>query len=415
MIGGLFRKLVKQGSLTVVYADGKSETFGAGAPRATIRFHDRRLPFDLMLRPELVFGEAYMDGRLTADGGDLYDALDILMTNMEQMKMPASLRFARRLRVVTRLLAQLNPAGRARKNASHHYDLSGALYDLFLDSDKQYSCAYFSAPGESLEDAQTGKKRHIAAKLHLDREGLDVLDIGSGWGGLALDLARDCGAKVLGVTLSTEQLAGANARAAKAGLAERVKFSLTDYRALEGQFDRIVSVGMFEHVGVPHYPAFFAKANALLKDDGVMLLHTVGRIDGPGASNPWISKYIFPGAYTPALSEMIPVIERAGLIVTDVEILRLHYADTLRLWRQRFRARWDEAAKIYDERFCRMWDFYLAAMELGFRRAGQVVFQVQLAKKIDSLPITRDYMVDNERGMTVADAEPRPRRAGGMT
>jgi cyclopropane-fatty-acyl-phospholipid synthase len=412
MIRGLFRKLVRQGSLTVVFADGSQETFGTGAPRATIRFHDRRLPFDLALRPELVFGEAYMDGRLTADGDDLYDTLDILMTNMEQVKMPAALRWMRKLRVVTRWLAQFNPASRARRNVAHHYDLSGALYDLFLDSDKQYSCAYYAAPGESLEDAQTAKKRHIAAKLHLDRAGLDVLDIGSGWGGLALDLARDCDANVLGVTLSQEQLAGARARAAKAGLEGQVKFELTDYRALAGTFDRIASIGMFEHVGVPHYSEFFAKTSALLKDDGVMLLHTIGRVDGPGASNPWIAKYIFPGGYTPALSEMLPVIERSGLIVTDIEILRLHYAETLRAWRARFRARWDDAAKLYDERFCRMWDFYLTAMEVAFRRQGLAVFQLQLAKKIDTLPMTRDYMIDDERNMRFAgaDAMPKPLR-----
>ncbi len=286
------------------------------------------------------------------------------------------------------------------------------LYEMFLDRDRQYSCAYFSAPGETLEDAQVGKKRHIAAKLWLNKPGLNVLDIGCGWGGLALDLARDGNANVLGITLSEEQIAVARARSETAQLSSRCKFDLVDYRALKGTFDRIVSVGMFEHVGVAYYPAFFGKVHDLLADDGVAVLHTIGRTDGPGATNPWIAKYIFPGGYTPSLSEMLPAIERAGLMVTDVEILRLHYAETLKEWRQRFRARWADAAALYDERFCRMWDFYLAGSEATFRADGLVVFQIQMAKKLDALPITRDYMVDNERTMRFAGTEqmPRPRR-----
>jgi cyclopropane-fatty-acyl-phospholipid synthase len=402
MLGLLLSRIVRRGTLTLVHCNGKKEVFGTGEPRATIYLHDRRAAFDILGNPELAFGEAYMDGRLTAEGGDLYDTLDILMMNMEQVKTPLLLRVIRRLRVAFKRFGQWNSAGRARKNVAHHYDLSGALYDLFLDSDKQYSCAYFSHPGESLEEAQAAKKRHIVAKLNLDRPGLSVLDIGSGWGGLALDLARDHGANVTGVTLSGEQIAVARDRAAKAGLAGRAVFSLTDYRALAGTFDRIVSVGMFEHVGVPNYAAFFARANTLLADGGVMLLHTIGRLDGPGASNPWIAKYIFPGGYTPALSEMIPAIERSGLHVADVETLRLHYAETLKAWRARFRARWDEAARIYDERFCRMWDFYLTCMEVAFRRQHLCVYQIQLAKRIDALPTIRDYMVDAERAMAKA-------------
>jgi cyclopropane-fatty-acyl-phospholipid synthase len=411
MLGLLLSRLVRQGTLTIIYSNGKSQSFGQGAPHATIRLHDSRVPFDIMRNPELAFGEAYMDGRLTAEGGDLYQTLDILMHNMETMKAPAVLKLARGIRRALKSVRQLNSKRRARRNVAHHYDLSGALYDLFLDSDKQYSCAYFSHPGEALEDAQTAKKRHIAAKLHFDRPNLDVLDIGSGWGGLALDLARDCNAKVLGVTLSEEQLAEARQRAAKAGLSERVKFSLTDYRALAGRFDRIVSVGMFEHVGVPYYKEFFDKTSSLLADDGVMLLHTIGRLDGPGTSNPWITKYIFPGGYTPALSEMLPAIERSGMYVTDIEVLRLHYAETLRAWRSRFRARWDAAAKIYDERFCRMWDFYLTAMEVAFRRQNLVVFQLQLARQIDALPAIRDYMVDDERTMKFAGTDRMPQAA----
>ncbi|MGH6872452.1 MAG: class I SAM-dependent methyltransferase [Rhizomicrobium sp.] len=411
MLGLLLSRIVRKGTLTIVYSNGRREVLGAGEPRATIRLHDARVPFDILRNPELAFGEAYMEGRLTADGGDLYVALDILMSNMEETRTPAFLRLLRALRVVTKALRQRNAVRRARQNVAHHYDLSGRLYDLFLDSDKQYSCAYFSHAGESLEDAQIAKKRHVAAKLHLDRPGLSVLDIGSGWGGLALDLARDLGATVTGVTLSEEQITVANARAAKAGLASRVKFALTDYRALTGAFDRIVSVGMFEHVGVPNYQAFFDKSAALLKDDGAMLLHFIGRLDGPGASNPWIMKYIFPGGYTPALSEVLPAIERSGLFVTDIETLRLHYAETLKAWRARFRDRWAEAAAIYDERFCRMWDFYLTAMEVAFRRQHLCVYQIQLARRIDALPVTRDYMLDDERTMHFAGREHMPHAA----
>jgi cyclopropane-fatty-acyl-phospholipid synthase len=336
-----------------------------------------------------------------------------LMSNLALMRPGGLMGLIRRWRLMTRRWAQHNHSTRARRNVAHHYDLSGQLYDIFLDRDRQYSCAYFSAPGETLDEAQIGKKRHIAAKLYLDRPGLSVLDIGSGWGGLALDLARDSGAKVLGVTLSEEQIGVSRKRAQVSNLAERCRFELIDYRSLSGTFDRILSVGMFEHVGVPYYPAFFTKIRSLLKDDGLALLHTIGRSDGPGVTNPWTAKYIFPGGYTPALSEVIPVIERAGLIVTDVEILRLHYAETLQEWRRRFTAQWNAVAKLYDERFCRMWEFYLAGAEMGFRREGLVVFQIQLAKQIDTLPITRDYMFESERTMRFAGTEamPRPVRA----
>jgi cyclopropane-fatty-acyl-phospholipid synthase len=347
------------------------------------------------------------------ENGDIADLLDLLMHNLSLARPQGALNFMRRWRRITRWFMQYNYASRARRNVAHHYDLSGRLYDIFLDRDRQYSCAYFSTPGETLEEAQIGKKRHIAAKLFLNRAGLSVLDIGSGWGGLALDLARDCGAKVLGVTLSDEQIALARRRAQVAGLSERCRFELVDYRALNGTFDRIVSVGMFEHVGVPYYSAFFSKLRALLKEDGVALLHTIGRSDGPGVTNPWTAKYIFPGGYTPALSEVLPVIESAGLIVTDVEVLRLHYAETLKEWRRRFKTQWHTVAEIYDERFCRMWEFYLAGAEMAFRREGLVVFQIQLARRIETLPIVRDYMFEAERTMRFAGTEamPRPVRA----
>ena len=294
-------------------------------------------------------------------------------------------------RYLARRLMQRNGITRSRKNVATHYDLSGALYDLFLDADKQYSCAFYEKPTDSLETAQENKKRRIAAKLNL-KPGQRVLDIGSGWGGMALHLAEAVDADVTGVTLSQEQLKIANDRAAAARVDERVRFRLEDYRHVEQKFDRVVSVGMFEHVGVNNYETYFKKVASLLEDDGVALIHTIGRSDGPGVTNPWITKYIFPGGYTPALSEILPAVEKAGLIVTDVETLRLHYALTLADWRRRFVANWEAAKNLYDERFCRMWEFYLAGAEMGFRYQGLVVFQLQLAKRVDALPITRDYM-----------------------
>jgi cyclopropane-fatty-acyl-phospholipid synthase len=410
MLDRLFASIVKKGTLILQTADGRRMSFGTGAPEIVLRLHDRRSYYELALNPELKLGELYMDGRLTVENGDIADLLDLLMSNLAQMRPGGLMGLIRSWRLMTRRWAQHNHSMRARRNVSHHYDLSCTLYDLFLDRDRQYSCAYFSEPGETLDEAQIGKKRHIAAKLHLDRPGMSVLDIGSGWGGLALDLARDCGANVLGVTLSEEQIGVARKRSQAANLAEHCRFELADYRALSGTFDRIVSVGMFEHVGVPYYRAFFAKVRSLLKDDGVALLHTIGRSDGPGVTNPWTAKYIFPGGYTPALSEVVPVIERAGLIVTDVEVLRLHYAETLKEWRRRFKAQWNSVAELYDERFCRMWEFYLAGAEMGFRREGLVVFQIQLARQIDTLPITRDYMFESERTMRFAGTEAMPRR-----
>jgi cyclopropane-fatty-acyl-phospholipid synthase len=409
MLKRLLNAIVRQGTLIVTMPDGKELSFGAGMPEVGMRFHDRRAALELALDPELKLGELYMDGRLTPERGDIADLLDLLVSNLALMQYSGTLKWAKNLRRLWRRIAQHNHAARARRNVAHHYDLSARLYDLFLDRDRQYSCAYFSAAGESLDDAQIGKKRHIAAKLFLDRPDLSVLDIGAGWGGLALDLARDSRAQVLGVTLSDEQIALARQRAQRAGLAERCRFELVDYRALTGTFDRIVSVGMFEHVGVPYYPAFFAKIHDLLNDEGVALLHTIGRSDGPGVTNPWTAKYIFPGGYTPALSEMLPAIERAGLIVADIEVLRLHYAETLKEWRRRFKSHWKEVADLYDERFCRMWEFYLAGAEMGFRRDGLVVFQIQLAKRVETLPLTRDYMFESERTMRFAGTEAMPR------
>jgi cyclopropane-fatty-acyl-phospholipid synthase len=413
MINRLLASIMKTGTLVLVTPHGRTVRFGTGEPEIGIRFHDRRGPWELGANPELKLGELYMDGRIAVENGDIADLMNLLMHNLSQSEPKGVMRLTKIWRSLTRPIAQRNHSSRARRNVAHHYDLSGQLYEMFLDRDRQYSCAYFSALEETLDEAQIGKKRHIAAKLFLDRPNLSVLDIGSGWGGLALDLARDCGAKVLGVTLSEEQIALSRTRAQKAGVGERCRFELVDYRALNGTFDRIVSVGMFEHVGVPYYPAFFDKLRALLKDDGVALLHTIGRSDGPGVTNSWIAKYIFPGGYTPALSEVLPVIERSGLIVTDVEVLRVHYAETLKEWRRRFKAQWKEVAEVYDERFCRMWDFYLASSEMAFRRDGLVVYQIQMTKSVDTLPMTRDYMFEAERTMRFAGTQtmPRPIRA----
>jgi cyclopropane-fatty-acyl-phospholipid synthase len=408
MLGPLLDRFLHRGTLTVLMPGGRRERYGAGLPSVTVRLHDRRAAFELLLNPDLKLGELYMDGRLTVEDGEVIDLLALVMMNARQ---PATglRRVLRSWRTFARGLSQFNPAGRSRRHAAHHYDLNGRLYDLFLGRDKQYSCAYFSAPGETLEEAQVGKKRHIAAKLLLNRPGLKVLDIGCGWGGLALNLAQDCGAEVLGVTLSEEQLGVARRRAQLAGVADQCRFELTDYRALGGKYDRIVSVGMFEHVGAPYYDAFFKKVRSLLADNGVMLLHTIGRVDGPGATNPWIAKYIFPGGYVPALSEAVGAIERNSLIVSDVEILRLHYAQTLAEWQMRFKANRAQVAALYDERFCRMWEFYLAASEMAFRFDGQVNFQIQIVKDQMVLPLTRDYMIDSERNMRFAGVCEMPR------
>ncbi len=397
MFASLLNKVFKTGTLTVIWPDGSAGTYGSGLPKAAIRVHGRRTLLSIALRPDLAFGEAYMDGRVTVEEGTIADVLELALSNVPPGSERWITKARTRLRRWARPLTQFNPMGRARKNVAHHYDLSSALFDLFLDADRQYSCAYFAHPTMTLEAAQAAKKRHIALKLNLDRPDLKVLDIGSGWGGLALDLARDAKAEVLGITLSTEQLAMSNTRAQSSGLAERCRFELADYRSITGQFDRIVSVGMFEHVGVNHYDAFFAKLRDLLAPDGVVLLHTIGRTTGPGATDPWTTKYIFPGGYTPAMSEVLAAIERSGLYVMDVEVLRLHYAETLKAWRSRFLKNRSRAAALYDERFCRMWELYLASAEMSFRYARNVVFQFQLAKRLDAVPLTRDYMLEPER------------------
>ncbi len=408
MLDFLLRNYIRQGSLTVRYPGGITRTskWRAGDPQIGIVIQDRSALRALSWDPDLKLGELYMDGRLTIEEGDIVGLMNLLVGNIAQVGgATGTHRTLRLLRQILRAFAQWNPAQAARAHVAHHYDLSGRLYDLFLDVSRQYSCAYFAHDDDTLEMAQAEKKRLIAAKLNFDRPDLSVLDIGCGWGGLAMDLARERQAKVLGVTLSTEQLHVAQELARQNGLADRARFELVDYRALTGRFDRIVSVGMFEHVGARYYPDYFAKVREVLADDGVMLLHTIGRGDGPGATNAWIRKYIFPGGYAPALSEIVPVIEKAGLLVTDVEVLRLHYAKTLSEWQKRFQANRAEITALYDERFCRMWEFYLAGAEMAFRHENQVVYQIQIAKHVGALPLTRDYMMQ-PRSDTEAAAAP---------
>jgi len=392
LLSRYLRRLISNGHLTIIDARGQRHVFGdSSGPSSTIKFHDDRVAYEILFGPSLKFGEGYMTGRIDLLEGSITDFVDLIARNMALAPLPPLARFTALLARLLRRLHQFNPASRAHRNAAHHYNISRQLYEMFLDADRQYSCAYFEAADDSLEAAQYAKKRHLAAKLFL-KPGQRVLDIGCGWGGLGLYLASEAECQVTGITLSSEQLKVARERAAAAHIDGRVDFELRDYRFQEGRFDRIVSVGMFEHVGVNHYTEFFTKVGSLLADDGVAMLHTIGRTDGPGFTDPWIRKYIFPGGYIPALSEVTRAIERTGLIVTDVEVLRLHYAETCAHWQARFQAHRDEARALYDERFCRMWEYYLATSEAAFRHLNTVVFQIQMAKELTALPLTRDYV-----------------------
>ena len=404
IIDATLRRLVRNGRLSVIYPDGSLKTYGDGnGEEVRIRIRDRRTLWRL-LDADRYLGEAYMDGGLMVEKGDIRDFMILLMRNVAKADYPPIVRWLEAMQRRLQLLRQRNTRRRARRNVAHHYDLDGRLYDLFLDSDRQYSCAYFDGPECDLEEAQLAKKRHLAAKLRI-RPGMRILDIGCGWGGLALYLAQVYPeVRVVGITLSTEQLEHARTRAERLGLADRVEFRLQDYRDISERFHRIVSVGMFEHVGVPHYPAFFNKVRDLLSDDGIAVLHSINRADGPGATSRWIDRYIFPGGYIPAMSEVLPAIERARLIVSDVEILRLHYAETLKHWRERFLRRADRAAELYDDRFVRMWEFYLAASEAMFRSGLMNNFQIQMVKDQEAVPLTRDYMFEEERRLKKIDA-----------
>jgi cyclopropane-fatty-acyl-phospholipid synthase len=384
------RKSVRAGNLRVTTAGGATYTLGdgSGCPLA-LRFTTAAAERGVIIDPELKLGESYMDGTLIVEQGSIADVLAVLLS--PRAAPPFWARPYRLLRYLRRRLAQLNLRRRARRNAAHHYDLDDRLYSLFLDADRQYSCAYFETPDQSLDDAQLAKRRHLAAKL-LTGPGQRVLDVGCGWGGLALYLAETCGSRVTGITLSEHQLAAASTRAAEKGQGVIAQFCLQDYREVAGTYDRIVSVGMFEHVGVGFYDEYFRKCSAALEREGIMLLHSICRPEGPNVTNPWIAKYIFPGGYIPALSEVLPAVERAGLLVTDIEILRLHYAETLKHWRRRFLAHRAEVERIYDRRFVRMWEFYLAASEMAFREQALMVFQMQLTKRQGIVPMTRDYI-----------------------
>ena len=399
------KTIVEKGTLRVTGPDGKTRDYGddTGTP-VNITIRTPLAAAKIAADGDLYLGECYMEGSLDVSGGTtIYDALALLLDNARTHKMPKVAKAANAVRIALKRVDQYNPVGKAKNNVAHHYDLSGALYDLFLDRDRQYSCAYFESDDGSLEDAQLAKKRHLAAKLDI-RPGMKVLDIGSGWGGLGLYLAEICGADVTGVTLSEEQHKLSNERAKQRGVSDNVQFLLKDYRHLDTKFDRIVSVGMFEHVGVGHFKEFFAKVNGLLKDDGIAVLHSINRSAGPDATSAWIKKYIFPGGYIPALSEVLPHIEKSGLYVTDIEILRLHYAKTLREWFLRFADHRERAKELYDERFCRMWEFYLAASECAFRYLGMNNFQIQFVKNQNALPLTRNYMTEQEDRLREIDS-----------
>lgn len=409
MLAGLLKSFIRDGAMHLEDSSGRLHSIGDGSrPVCTLRVHSRLADFKAILNPGLTVPEGLMNGGLSVTDGTLYGFLELCARNYHHLEQLPLVRFVRSCDMAR--FGQYNPMDRARRNVAHHYDLSDDLYRLFLDEDRQYSCAYFENPEQSLEDAQLAKKRHIASKLKLER-GNKILDIGCGWGGLALYLARTAEIDVTGLTLSVEQQGVAAQRAKDDQLSDTVRFRLQDYRDETDEYDRIVSVGMFEHVGRRNYREFFSKAERLLKDDGVMLLHSIGRLAEPAPINPFIRKYIFPGADLPALSEVMTAVEPLGLMVTDVEILRLHYAETLRKWRERFIARRDEAARIYDDRFCRMWEIYLVMCELGFRYQELMVFQIQLTKSLDTLPLTRDYMIDWERQQAERDRDAQNQKA----
>ena len=399
LINPLLAKTTSHGTLTVLTPDGAAHVHGEGEPRVTVRIHDPRLLATIAMGPELRAGEAYMDGTLTVEEGGVRGLLALFGMNRTKIRQQPSQKTMKRVVKKLRRFQQTNPVARSRENVAHHYDLSNDLYRLFLDAETMaYSCGYWPG-GEgstSLADAQHAKHGHIARKLNLDREGLRVLDIGCGWGGMAMHLAKHHGAEVVGVTLSKEQKALADERIAAAGLSGQIEIRLQDYRDVPERFDRVVSIGMFEHVGIPQYEAFFGKVLSVLPDDGCALIHSIGRKGGPSATDAWTRKYIFPGGYSPALSETLAAAERSGAWVTDIEVWRLHYAYTIKEWWDRFQENRDAAEAMFDARFCRMWEFYLAAAEMSFRHGKHVNFQLQLAPTRTALPISRDYMLGGE-------------------
>jgi len=396
LLARVLNRLIQKGRLTVIDSFGDTWHFGPkGGRPVSIRVVDAGLPARLLLNPSLALGEGYMDGAFRIESGSLRDLVSICMSNLDALDALPANRLRDWMDAFQNRKLHHNPISRSRANVAHHYDLSTELYDLFLDADRQYSCAYFATGQETLDGAQTLKKKHLAAKLVM-QPGLEVLDIGSGWGGLALELAKQHRARVTGLSLSGEQITAAQDRAKQEGLSDQVSFELRDYRQEQGQYDRVVSVGMFEHVGPSGFDSFFTTLQRVLKPDGVALVHAIGTKAAKGGSDPWIRKYIFPGGYIPPLSQTLAAAERAGLWVTDVEILRLHYAETLRHWSERFAVEREAARDLYDERFCRMWEFYLAVCEMAFRHGNLMVFQIQLAKSRDAVPLTRDYIAKAE-------------------
>ena len=397
LLSKLLSALIHFGALTIIDPAGHPHRFGSGVngPEVAIRLSGIRTPTRIAVDPALGAAEAWMDGRLTVEGGDIEHLLELIALNSRWSDDNKAAGLLRNTARIDRLLYQVNRPRLAKRNVAHHYDLSDRLYDLFLDADRQYSCAYFREGVEDLETAQADKKAHIAAKLAL-KPGQSVLDIGCGWGGMALYLAQVEDVRVTGITLSEEQLKVARSRAQRAGLSDRVSFELADYRELGGTFDRIVSVGMFEHVGQPQYRTYFRRIRELMAEDGVALMHTIARAGGPGSTDSFTRKYIFPGGYSPALSEVVTPIEKEMLWITDVEVLRLHYAKTLDAWLRRTRFARDEIERMYDPRFYRMWLFYLAGSKFAFQYGDHMNVQVQVARRRDSLPLTRDYMVETE-------------------
>ena len=405
MLDRFLQRVIRVGALSVRFPGGSLHTYGDGTGPEVVVAVSAAAARAIALGPDPGLGEAYMNGGVRFERGDIWSLLEIAGRNQVNAEPKRKGPIARGWLALQRRMQQWNDRPSAQRNSAHHYDLSIDLYRRFLDSDLQYTCAYFPRPGMTLEEAQAAKRAHVIAKLKIE-PGMRVLEIGCGWGGLALEMAGRHGAEVLAISLSNEQLAIARQRAEAAGLSDRVRFEYMDYRDVEGPFDRIVSVGMFEAVGVAYFPAFFGKLRALLADDGFALIHSIGRKTPPGLTSPWTRKYIFPGGYIPALSETLAAVEEQELWVTDIEILRLHYGETLRHWRERFMAQRPDIAQMYDERFCRMWEFYLASAELAFRYGAQMNFQMQLAKRVDAVPIARDYMIDAERAGPPARLSP---------
>jgi cyclopropane-fatty-acyl-phospholipid synthase len=401
----LLNRFIQNGRLSVIDHDGTRQSFGSGrdGPDVTIRFTDPKVEREIFFNPELKAAEAYMDGRLVFENGStVYDLLYLFSINRRELGSHTVQRALRRMWKTLRRLHQANRLGEAAQNVRSHYDHPSAFYALWLDERMAYSCAYFQRPEQNLEDAQLAKFRHIVAKLAVE-PGMSVAEIGSGWGALAIYLARTCGARVTAINVSPEQLAASRAKAEEAGVADRVSFVEQDYRELPGRFDRVVSVGMMEHVGVAHFDEYFATVRRLLAPGGYALIHAIGRMSPPGTTAPFIRKYIFPGGYVPALSEVFASTERTGLWVADCEILRLHYYWTIKAWRERFTTRRAEVVAMMGERFARMWEFYLAAVELGFLHGSNMVFQLLVAETRDAVPVIRDYMIEGERGLAGAE------------